>query len=374
VENIRKKNPMKKIVIDARESGTSTGRYIDKLIEYLHDLNPHFEIILLTKPHKVESLKKIAPKFQVLESPYKEFTFSEQIGFLRQLNKVKADLVHFGKTEQPVLYRGKTVTTIHDLTTARFRNPSKNWLVFTFKLLVYRWVVKEVAFKSRAVIVPSEYVKKDLQAYAKISLDKISVTYEATDKITDAQEAIESLTNKQFIMYVGRPQPHKNLNRLVQAFAELKMNHPDLRLVFVGKSDVLYKNLELYVKKQKVSNVIFTGYVSEGRLRWLYEHAAAYVFPSLSEGFGLPPLEAMIHGAPIVSSNATCLPEIYGDAAHYFDPTDVDDMARKIDEVLSNPKLREELVEKGKIQVKKYSWKRMTEQTLDVYKKVLEEK
>jgi glycosyltransferase involved in cell wall biosynthesis len=120
--------------------------------------------------------------------------------------------------------------------------------------------------------------------------------------------------------------------------------------------------------------VIFTGYVSEGRLRWLYEHAAAYVFPSLSEGFGLPPLEAMIHGAPVVSSNATCLPEIYGDAAHYFDPTDVSDMAKKIDDVLSNPKLREELVEKGKIQVKKYSWKRMTEQTLDVYKKVLEEK
>jgi glycosyltransferase involved in cell wall biosynthesis len=365
---------MKKIVIDARESGTSTGRYIDKLIEYLHDLNPHFEIILLTKPHKIESLKKIAPKFQVLESPYKEFTFSEQIGFLRQLNKLKADLVHFGKTEQPVLYRGRTVTTIHDLITARFRNPSKNWLVFTVKQLVYRWVIKRVASKSRAVIVPSEYVKKDLQAYAKISPDKISVTYEATDKITDAQETMESRTNKQFIMYVGRPQPHKNLNRMVQAFAELKMDYPDLRLVFVGKSDVLYKSLELYVKNQKVSNVIFTGYVSEGRLRWLYEHAAAYVFPSLSEGFGLPPLEAMIHGAPVVSSNATCLPEIYGDAAHYFDPTDVSDMAKKIDDVLSNPKLREELVEKGKIQVKKYSWKRMTEQTLDVYKKVLEEK
>jgi glycosyltransferase involved in cell wall biosynthesis len=111
--------------------------------------------------------------------------------------------------------------------------------------------------------------------------------------------------------------------------------------------------------------------VSEGQLRWLYENCAAYVFPSLSEGFGLPGLEAMVHGAPVVSSNATCLPEVYGEAAHYFDPLDVDDIASKIGETLDNEALRSNLIKKGKEQAAKYSWRRTAEQTLEVYEKAL---
>src|SRR3989344_8089262 len=122
-----------KIVIDARESGTSTGRYVDKLIEYLAKLKPHYEIIVLTKSPRMQYIKSIAPNFKIVESNFKEFTFAEQVGFLRQLNGLKADLVHFGMIQQPILYRGKSVATIHDLTTARFNNPTKNWLVFWFK-------------------------------------------------------------------------------------------------------------------------------------------------------------------------------------------------------------------------------------------------
>jgi glycosyltransferase involved in cell wall biosynthesis len=362
---------MKKVVIDARESGTSTGRYIDRLVENLHKLKPNHEIILLAKPHRVEHFKEIAPGFTTIETPYKEFTFSEQISYLRQLQKLKADLVHFGKTEQPVLYRGKVVTTVHDLITARFRNPAKNFLVFSIKQLVYKLVVKIVASKSKGIIVPSNFVKKDLIAYTKIKSKKITVTYEASDQIKDNPVAIQELENVKFIMYVGRPQPHKNLNRLVLAFAKLQEQHPDLKLVLAGKKDLLYEELEKYVHKQNIRNVIFTGFVSEGTLRWLYEHTAAYVFPSLSEGFGLPPLEAMEHGAPVISSNATCLPEIYGKAAIYFDPTDVSDIASKVNSVLSDNNLRKHLIASGKEQVAKYSWKRMAEQTLELYEKVL---
>ncbi|HET7827329.1 MAG TPA: glycosyltransferase, partial [Candidatus Saccharimonadales bacterium] len=111
--------------------------------------------------------------------------------------------------------------------------------------------------------------------------------------------------------------------------------------------------------------------VSEGQLRWLYENTAAYVFPTLSEGFGLPALEAMIHGAPVVSSQATCLPEIYGQAALYFDPRSVKDMALKIDQVLSDPRLRTDLINTGRAQAARYSWQRMAEQTLAVYQKLL---
>src|SRR3990167_10594431 len=131
---------MPRIVIDARESGTSTGRYIDKVIEHLSKLKSEHQFIVLTKEHRIKYIKKVAPNFDIIESPYKEFSFSEQIDLLKQIKKLNADLVHFGMVQQPILYRGKVVTTMHDLTTARFTNPSKNWLVFKFKQQVYKWV------------------------------------------------------------------------------------------------------------------------------------------------------------------------------------------------------------------------------------------
>jgi glycosyltransferase involved in cell wall biosynthesis len=360
-----------KIVIDARESGTSTGRYVDKLVEYLHGLKSDFEIVVLTKSPRLQHFKEIAPSFKVLKSDFKEFTFSEQLGLSRQLKSLKPDLVHFAMDRQPVLYRRRVIATMHDLTTARFNNPAKKWLIFKIKQLIYRQVLKDVARKSIYVITPSDYVKRDVAEYAKIDPKKIVVTYEAADKITEPPVVNSKLVNEKFIMYVGRPQPHKNLQRLIDAFVTLQAEHPELWLVLAGRKDVLYERYEQYVKKQGIKNVLFTGFIGEGQLLWLYQHCAAYVFPSLSEGFGLPGLEAMQAGAPVLSSSATCLPEIYGTAAHYFDPTDTKDMADKIAEVLDDAKLRAKLVEAGKAQAAKYSWQRMAEQTLAVYQKVL---
>jgi len=299
---------MKSIVIDARESGTSTGRYIDKLVEYLHWLKPAYNITVLTKSHRLDYIKSIAPNFTVQESPYPEFTFTEQLGFRGQLDKLKPDLVHFGMVQQPVLYRGRVVTTMHDLTTIRFRNPTKNFLVFTAKQWVYKWVNKKAARKSLAVITPTEFVKQDVANFTGIDPSKIVVTLEAADKISQPLEPIKTLVGKKFITYVGRPLPHKNLGRLIEALALLQKTSPELCLVLAGKKDDLFVQHENDAQKKGVKNIVFTGFVSEGELRWLYENAAAHIVPSLSEGFGLPGLEAMINGAPVVSSNATCLP------------------------------------------------------------------
>ncbi|HXB12102.1 MAG TPA: glycosyltransferase family 1 protein, partial [Bacteroidia bacterium] len=119
---------MKKVVIDARESGTTTGRYVDKLIEYLYILKPDYEVVVLTKPRRVAFLKQIAPQYNVIETPFKEFTFAEQLSLKFQIDKLHADLVHFPMVQQPILYGGKTVTTMQDLTTVRFRNPLTNWV------------------------------------------------------------------------------------------------------------------------------------------------------------------------------------------------------------------------------------------------------
>jgi glycosyltransferase involved in cell wall biosynthesis len=123
--------------------------------------------------------------------------------------------------------------------------------------------------------------------------------------------------------------------------------------------------------KRLAHRVVFTDFASEGELRWMYENTAAYVFPSLSEGFGLPTLEAMIHGAPVVCSNATCLPEINGEAVVYFDPNVSFDIAKKISGVLSDSKLRGQLIRAGKLQAAKYSWQTTARQTLEIYKRAL---
>ncbi len=279
--------------------------------------------------------------------------------------------MHFAFPQQPTFYRGPRVTTVHDLTTLRFHNPDKKRTSFVIKQKIYGWVIKRAARKSAAVITPSEFTKSDLVKFARIDPDKVTVTYEAADHIKENPTPYPDLQNTQFIMYVGRPTPHKNLERLVEAYALLRGQHPSLGLVLVGKKDANYQRIADSVEAQGIPGVVFTDFASEGQLRWLYEHCAAYVFPSLSEGFGLPGLEAMVHGAPVVSSDATCLPEIYGDAAHYFDPLSVESMADAINEVLTDKKLRLELIKKGGHQAAQYSWQRMAEQTLAVYDQAL---
>lgn len=362
---------MSHILIDARESGTTTGRYIDKLIEYLHILQPNHRITVATKSHRLDHFKQAAPNFEVIAADHKEFTMAEQTDFLKQLKSIRPDLVHFGKDHQPVRYKGATVTTMHDLTTMRFVNPDKARVVFKLKQAVYKWVVRRVAKKSNAIIVPSEFVKQDIVSYTGVSASKITVTHEAADQIVDTAEPITDLSDKRFIMYLGRPTPHKNLPRLIEAFKQLKGQYPELRLVLAGKLDANYQEIQRQVQNEQIANIMFTDRVSEGQLRWLFEHCEAYIFPSLSEGFGLPGLEAMVHGAPVISSDATCLPEIYGEAAHYFDPYDTHAIADAISEVLTNKNLRGQLIQNGKSQAAKYSWQHMAEQTLAVYEKVL---
>jgi glycosyltransferase involved in cell wall biosynthesis len=362
---------MSHIVIDARESGTSTGRYIDKLVEHLHSLQPQYRITLLAKQKRVAYLQKIAPDFNVVVTPYKEFTFGEQLGFRRQIARLRPDLVHFGMVQQPLLYRGRVITTMHDLTTLRFRNPAKNAAVFWTKQQVYKLVNVIAAHKSARILVPSKFVRDDVAAYCRVPLSKIMVTYEAADPLPPGSAPYAPVRNAPFIMYIGRPTPHKNLGRLIDAFVLLQKTHPNLHLVLAGKKDANYAHYESIVAKRSIKNVVFTDLITDKQYRWLLEHCRAYVFPSLSEGFGLPGLEAMQHGAPVVSSNATCLPEVLGDAAHYFNPLDAQDMANAISVVLTDSDIRTRLIQKGKARAASYSWQHMAQQTLNAYIKVL---
>jgi glycosyltransferase involved in cell wall biosynthesis len=366
--NRLKLKDMARIVIDARQFTTSTGRYAYKLIEYLQMLDKTNEYLILLKPADFKKWKPENPNFHKVLTRYKEFTFEEQMGFKHQITALNADLVHFAMTQQPIRYNGRVVTTIHDLTTARFTNPAKNKFVFKFKQRVYKYVIKKVAKKSKVIITPSEYVKKDVAKFTGVSPKKIAVTYESADEITEASNPVKSVQSKEFIFYVGRPQPHKNLSKLMEVLAMLRQDNPSLYLVLAGRRDKVYDSLMEEAKAFGVDGfVIFTGYVTEGQLKWLYRACKAYVFPSLSEGFGLPGLEAMLHRAPVVSSTATCLPEIYGNGAWFFNPQDKFDMERSIKAVLEDKELRNKLIRAGRLQAQKYSWERMARQTLKVY-------
>lgn len=366
----------KHIVIDARIRRSSTGRYTDRLLEHLQTVDTYHRYTVLLQPD--DDWRPRASNFTTLPCPYAQFSFSplQQFGFARMLYRLKPDLVHFTMTQQPLLYFGKIVTTTHDLTMFRFvRRGSTNPVVYWLKMKLYRFLFIWSHWKSEKIIVPTNYVAADLANYQPSTKNKIVVTYESSEpplKTAAVQPEQVSATDK-FILYVGNAFPHKNLPALVEAFTILHQKHPALKLVLVGKKEIHYQELKASLAGHPLrDHIIFTGFIPDEELKWLYEHARVYAFPSLSEGFGLGAMEAMAHGTPVASSNATCLPEVYGPAAHYFNPENPRDIADKINNILTDNRLRKTLIANGTAQLKKFSWRHMAIQTLDVYKSLLD--
>lgn len=361
-----------KIVIDARlikQSGI--GRYLERLVTNLLEIDQHNQYVLLVRPEDESQLQHlIKPNCSFVHAPYRWFSLGEQTKLPALISSLKPDLVHFPNFNAPLLYRGPFVATIHDLTLLRFKNirgGAAHHLIYDAKLPALRLSLRHAVKNSRKVIVPTEFVARDVIQTYRVPASHVAMTYEASDPFVAESGSLPPAVKPPFLLYVGNSYPNKNLRRLVEAFEQLRQKNPGLQLVIAGKPDYWQGGL----KRQAPDGVIFTGFVDDAELAGLYQKAEAFVFPSLSEGFGLPPLEAMQAGLPVISSHATCLPEVLGEAAIYFDPTDPADMAAKIEQVLTNKKLRQELVKKGQTQVKKYSWRHMAEQTLAIYEQAL---
>lgn len=363
---------MSNIVIDARIINSSTGTYVQKLLYYIQQLDTvnSFTVLVPTKDLTFFPLKN--PNFHYVACDVPNYSVAEQTTLKQQLIHLQPDLVHFCMPQQPIWYSGKTVTTFHDLNLLKTYNSDKNWLIYHIKQFIGRAVFQKALQKNNQIIVPSEYTKKDiLKTFpGTINEDAIVVTYEAAEPIKGALQPYAH-PFQYYLLYVGQQSDYKNIKRLGDAHQRLLKQSPDLGLILVGKKNAAAKENERYFTKHGYKNIIFTDFIPNEERDWLYTHATAYVFPSLMEGFGLPGLEAMTYGTPVISSNATCLPEIYGDAAEYFDPYNVTDMADAIRRVIADPSLQETLRQKGKKQVEKYSWQRMAEQTLAVYQAAL---
>ncbi|HSX34330.1 MAG TPA: glycosyltransferase family 1 protein [Candidatus Saccharimonadales bacterium] len=364
----------KHIVIDARIRRATTGRYIDRLVEHLQDLDHQNTYTILVAADDPFSPR--AGNFRALPCPYPQFSVSPlpELQFAWQLYRLKPDLVHFGMTQQPLLYFGNIVTTTHDLTMFQFvRRGTTPPLLYWLKMGLYRFLVRWSHMKSKRIIVPTNTTAAEVAQFQPSAKKKLVVTYESSESALAMQGEKHAGVDGDFLLYVGTAFPHKNLQTLVKAFGILHKQRPHLQLVITGKREEKH-HAELIAWCKTLSygdHVIFPGFVSDPGLKWLYEHCSAYVFTSLSEGFGLPPLEAMAHGAPVVSSDASVMPEVYGEGAHYFDAHDPKDVAAKVAEVLDDKTLRGRLIERGHTQLTKYSWKKMAKETLAIYMSLL---
>jgi glycosyltransferase involved in cell wall biosynthesis len=368
-----------RIGIDARfygSLGKGLGRYTQKLIEYLEKIDEINQYFIFMRKENWEEYQPKRNNFTKIMANIPWYSLKEQIFFPKILKGHQLDLVHFPHFNVPYFYNGKFVVTIHDLILFRFPTKKATTLspfLYFFKRLGYRAVINRAAKRARAIIAVSNYTKKDILENFEIDPQKIFVTHEAADiknhlpDMTHDEILKKYGIMKPYILYVGNAYPHKNLERLVTAFQDVVKKHPGLHFVMVGKSDYFYQRLNKLVTDNKITNIIFAGEVDEKHLNVIYQESKLYVFPSLYEGFGLPPLEAMRMDIPVVSSNSSCLPEILGEAAYYFDPRGVSEISESIEKVLTDIHLRQELIEHGQEQIRKYSWIDLAKKTLDIY-------
>jgi glycosyltransferase involved in cell wall biosynthesis len=378
-----------RIGIDARfygSVGKGLGRYTQKLIENLEKISADNSGVLTVNKYYIflrkENWEEYQPKnknFFKVRADIPWYGIREQIFLPRILRKFNLDLVHFPHFNVPLFYREKFIVTIHDLILFHYptrRASALSPFFYFFKKMAHRLVIRNAIKKSEKIIAVSAHTKDDIMKRFGTPVDKIVVTHEGIDPIqkapTEPGEKILSKYGiiKPFLLYVGNVYPHKNLERLILVFREIVKKHPHLYLVLVGKEDYFYKRLKRFVSEYFAKNVIFADFVPDEHLGIVYREALLYVFPSLYEGFGLPPLEAMAKNIPVACSNASCLPEILGESAIYFDPRGMSEMAETIEKAIVDADLRKLLITKGREQIKKYSWEKMARVTLEIYKNI----
>lgn len=374
-----------RIGIDARfygPVGKGLGRYTQKLVEHLETVADEHEFVVFLRKENFDLFQPTSPRFRKVLADFRWYTLAEQLRFPGLIRREGIDLMHFPHFNIPVLVPCPFVVTIHDLILLRFptkRATTLNALTYRIKYAAYRHVIRTAVRKAKRIITVSEFTKRDIMERFGTDASRVAVTYEAADPapetFRDADLASKGVV-KPYFLYVGNAYPHKNLEALLETFAGLRKDGLDAQLVLVGKEDYFYERLRTEAESLGLlgdDSVIFWGYAEDEDLPSLYRGARAYVFPSHFEGFGLPPLEAMRFGTPVVSSDASCLPEILGDAARFFDPKDSGSMATAMKDIFIDAELRSSLAERGKARAMKFDWGACAAATYDIYRHALDE-
>src|SRR4051812_32070191 len=331
------------------------------------------EYVLLCQQGDLGIASQLGANFRTVLEPSPNYSIREQIHVPWVLMRERPDVYHAPHYVLPAGVRVRSVVTIHDCIHLMFPQYLPNRAAHAYA----RATMWSAAKRSSCILTVSEASKRDILHFFNVSPEKIVVIPNAIDErfsITPSDEDVARVKERyqldqRFVLYVGNIKPHKNLVRLIEAFSELRReDFDDVRLLIIGDEISKLPALRRAVHRHKLhKHVRFLGYLPDETLAILYRLASVFVFPSLYEGFGLPPLEAMASGTPVVTSNVSSLPEIAGDAAVLVDPYKVDSIVEGVRRVLSDPQLAADMRRKGLVRARDFSWERSVSRIQETY-------
>lgn len=360
---------MNNITIDIRLINSSgIGTYIKNLIPRIILEFPEDKFNLIGCSEKIRKMSwSNNNNVSIIECMAPIYSLKEQYELIKIIPK---DTTLFWSPHYniPILYNGKLLVTVHDV----FHLAMRHYVGGLHKRLYAKTMFKLLRYKADAILCVSKFTEDELTRYTGKGKQQIFITYNGVDDSWFMIKRKFKLNSNPYLLYVGNIKPHKNLANLIDAFEIIKNKIPH-DLVIVGKKEgFITEDKKIAIKATSLGErVRFTGYVEEELLRQYLIYADALVFPSLYEGFGLPPLEAMASGCPTIVSDVASLPEICGDAALYCNPYSPKDIAEKILLLINNKELKESLREKGLARAKNFTWDKCAKETITVIKKVL---
>ncbi len=368
-----------RIAIDARKlRDYGIGTYVRNLLRHLSRIDATTEYVVLCRPADCDIVEELGENFRAVAEPSPAYSIREQITIPMDLRRERVDLFHAPHYVLPPLTPCRSIVTIHDCIHLRFPQYLPNRLGYAYARSSL-WIA---AHRSARILTVSEASKRDILRYFRVPERKIAVIHNAIDErfgeIPTAEETERVQEryqlNEPFVLYAGNIKPHKNLERLIEAFFALRHRggFEDVKLLIIGDEISKYATLRRAVHRYKLhKHVRFFGFVPDRTLAILYRLAKVFVFPSLYEGFGLPPLEAMASGTPVITSNVSSLPEVVGDAALLIDPYEPDALADAMGRVLTDTALQEDLRRRGYARVREFSWERSVARVREIYAEVL---
>jgi glycosyltransferase involved in cell wall biosynthesis len=368
-----------RIAIDARKlHDFGIGTYIRNVLIGLARIDQNTEYIVLCRPNDVDALSELGANFRAVAETAKPYSVGEQVWIPLSLVRERAHLLHEPHYVLPAATRCHSVVTIHDCIHLMFPQYLPGKLAHVYA----RGVMWSAVHKADRILTVSEASKRDILRFFGVDEQKIAVIYNAIDERFLAppdEERMDSVRQRYqldhpFLLYVGNIKPHKNLERLIDAFGRVRATGiDDLRLVIIGDEISKYPALRQAVHRHRLDKYVrFLGFQPYDTLAAFYRLARAFVFPSLYEGFGLPPLEAMACGTPVVTSNVSSLPEVAGGAAVLVDPYDAQSIADGITRAVTDDVLRAHLIERGAARARDFSWSQSVAAIHGIYMDVLE--
>jgi glycosyltransferase involved in cell wall biosynthesis len=373
-----------RVAIDIRRAGDfGFGTYIRNIVNEFARTDFDTEYLLIGQQIHIQQFDPLPENFTLLEYPAAPGSFHTHMHLPFLLHKRDVDLLHMPWFYAPAVLPTRLVITVHDLTDVLSPPPGLSATLQAGRLFFARRALA----RADCIIAVSHSSKRELSRVFDVPEGKIEVVYNALDERYlrepmpgDADRILERMAvTDPFVLYAGSVKPQKNLPRLIEAFAVAKADlrdrpeYANLKLILIGDSAEEHSDLRRAVLRSRLQNdVRFLGFVPHAMLRVFYSRARAFLFPSLYEGFGLPPLEAMAHGAPVVTSSVSSLPEVFSHAALLVNPENVFEIARGIRQILTEDDLRDTLVRRGYELVQRYSWERSAAQVREIYRSVVE--